>query len=928
MFAPTALGTANDLIVFCFDFDCIDPQFISLHGNGIDAGVLTIFDTVYPQQDRDIPYGDAPTLETTYEAIGIVNSSVYSARTITDIFFSSGGGTGFTFSEPLALPITLAPGESTIVITLLMPSSDGPIFDEVIILSDDPVEPLIAVTLSADGVESSALQVTDTLPPVDDLAMPFPILDGIASIVESVTLYNPGPTALSITGISLATPGIYTLENVPVLRAPLPPGGSIGFDVRFAPDYPLPVESFLDTIAITSDSGVNPIVDVALSSPGRFSTLDSDGDGIEDGTELNAGTDPLDPLSIDPNVYVDIVGGDDTTGFGTQAAPWATPVHAVAHVFGNPVNTISINIAEGTYPLGGSALSLDSHEHLLGSFDAATWTRPARSAGTASRTVDPSLTVLDAQSLSGGLVLDGLVDTLIDGLTITGGNTTGVIIANLDSSNTIENSVISNNSGGSGPGGLSITDSDLIISASTISGNDSGNLGGGMEIVGGSPLIIDSLIIDNKTSNIEGGAVLRGSSAIFDGVILASNTADFGAGAMWITDFSDAVVSNSFIIDNRTGGLAAGGIAIVSDSNSIVTNNVISGNSAPVGVGGGVFLAESAAIVSNNTISNNSAAAGQGGGLSLNGGVSSAITNNLFSENTGVAIADFVGGSTPVLTFNLFHDNPDGDYNDVGIIYTGAANINTNVAGASDNVDGDPLFVPKVFGLWTADPVYDPLINRTTFTDASAPFLADELVSEILNPSADPTLQAFVTGNSTTTVEVAGDFTGLVFNVEPYQVVDYSLIAGSGSTALDTGRDTSSIGFGAVVDDILGVARGFDGDGIGAGTTGDGSEYDIGAFEAAGASITVLFPNGGETLFRGTTETILWTSSGAVGPDVSITLHKSAQSLTITASTPDDGSFTWNVPPFLAVDSNYTIEITCVSDPLITDTSDATFSIQ
>ena len=50
------------------------------------------------------------------------------------------------------------------------------------------------------------------------------------------------------------------------------------------------------------------------------------------------------------------------------------------------------------------------------------------------------------------------------------------------------------------------------------------------------------------------------------------------------------------------------------------------------------------------------------------------------------------------------------------------------------------------------------------------------------------------------------------------------------SPAIDTGRDTSGDAFGAVTLDLLGCPRGHDGDGAGA-VTGDGSEYDIGAFE-------------------------------------------------------------------------------------------------
>ncbi len=53
------------------------------------------------------------------------------------------------------------------------------------------------------------------------------------------------------------------------------------------------------------------------------------------------------------------------------------------------------------------------------------------------------------------------------------------------------------------------------------------------------------------------------------------------------------------------------------------------------------------------------------------------------------------------------------------------------------------------------------------------------------------------------------------------------------SPCIDTGRDTSGEEFGAIVEDFAGWARPFDGDGLGAGSTGDGSDYDMGAHEFA-----------------------------------------------------------------------------------------------
>jgi hypothetical protein len=53
----------------------------------------------------------------------------------------------------------------------------------------------------------------------------------------------------------------------------------------------------------------------------------------------------------------------------------------------------------------------------------------------------------------------------------------------------------------------------------------------------------------------------------------------------------------------------------------------------------------------------------------------------------------------------------------------------------------------------------------------------------------------------------------------------------AGSPCIDTGRDTSAPSHGAVTVDLARTVRGSDGDGLGGGATGDGSDHDIGAYE-------------------------------------------------------------------------------------------------
>ena len=101
------------------------------------------------------------------------------------------------------------------------------------------------------------------------------------------------------------------------------------------------------------------------------------------------------------------------------------------------------------------------------------------------------------------------------------------------------------------------------------------------------------------------------------------------------------------------------------------------------------------------------------------------------------------------------------------------------------------------------------------------------------------------------------------------------------------------------------------------------------ATAAAGSTITVTSPNGGETLSRGSVMPIKWSSTGTPGNYVKIELYNGTTlSSTITTSTSlSAGSFNWTIPSTQAMGSNYTIRITSTTNSAISDTSNGTFTI-
>jgi len=100
------------------------------------------------------------------------------------------------------------------------------------------------------------------------------------------------------------------------------------------------------------------------------------------------------------------------------------------------------------------------------------------------------------------------------------------------------------------------------------------------------------------------------------------------------------------------------------------------------------------------------------------------------------------------------------------------------------------------------------------------------------------------------------------------------------------------------------------------------------AFDAAApppAPLTVLAPDGGETLTSGSSFTVRWSSDGSA-TTVRLELSQDAGATwTPIANAPNSGSFSWTVPP---ADTNRALlRISDANAPAVSDQSNATFSI-
>lgn len=93
-------------------------------------------------------------------------------------------------------------------------------------------------------------------------------------------------------------------------------------------------------------------------------------------------------------------------------------------------------------------------------------------------------------------------------------------------------------------------------------------------------------------------------------------------------------------------------------------------------------------------------------------------------------------------------------------------------------------------------------------------------------------------------------------------------------------------------------------------------------------SILVKTPNKGENWLRGTTKKIKWSSIGDTGANVKIELLKGGLvNEVIASSTPNNGSFSWNISAAHSLGSDYKISIESTTNSLYKDVSNKNFII-
>ncbi|HEU0036688.1 MAG TPA: choice-of-anchor D domain-containing protein [Kofleriaceae bacterium] len=254
-FAPTATGSATGTVSITSDASPT-ATIVTCTGTGVAPQI-----TVSPSA---LAFGEVRTGTTsTGQAVTITNSGTASL-TISNLALPG----GFTVSAP-AVPFGILPGASTTLTVKFAPTVDGPASGNLVITSNAASSPT-AVALSGTGV-SPRIAVAPSSHDFGDVRV------GTSSVPRTFTIQNPGNVTATVTAITVPAPFVAT--GVPSLPAQLAPGGSLAFDVTFAPTARA---SIAKAIAVTSDAGtantpitgrgIAPLI-AASPSPASFGTI-------------------------------------------------------------------------------------------------------------------------------------------------------------------------------------------------------------------------------------------------------------------------------------------------------------------------------------------------------------------------------------------------------------------------------------------------------------------------------------------------------------------------------------------------------------------------------------------------------------------------------------------------------------------------------
>ncbi len=358
-------------------------------------------------------------------------------------------------------------------------------------------------------------------------------------------------------------------------------------------------------------------------------------------------------------------------------------------------NTISLNTADHGGDGEGGGIGVDS-----GSYP----------------TIDNNNTITgNSANHGGGIFLRNGSSAQITGNEITSNDATndGGGIKCTGSNSSIDDNTISLNTARDG-GGI-YSDKNCIISNNEISDNTADYKGGGIRCQNFTGAIRGNQITGNSSTNEDGGGIYCGDmpGGLIEGNEISDNTAAGRGGGIACRLGGAPTIKGNVILGNEATSQPGGGIFCDGACDSLVSGNLIAGNSASSG--GGVALDGTTVVLDGNTICDNDATT-NGGGVHLWNASSATITNCIIAFNDALGGVEVGSGSPCAITYCDVYGNVGGDY--VAM---------TDLTGTGGNISVDPLFIDAAGGdyhlksvagrwdpvaeTWVTDGVYSPCID-------------------------------------------------------------------------------------------------------------------------------------------------------------------------------------------------------------------------
>ncbi len=265
---------------------------------------ITVADSVTPNNDLQIPFGDVTEMTTSDQSITVTNDGN------ADLVLGS-----IAVTNPVVAPFsilndncsaqTLTPAANCNFTVRFSPTSIGAFNNSFDIPSDDPDENPVTFSVNGNGigVPTPDISVTDEVAPVNDLQVPFGNVTEMTTAEQIITVSNDGNADLVMGNVAMVDPlaAPFSIISDNCSTQTITPAASCTFTVQFEPTS---TGAFNDTLDIPSNDSDEASVTLAVSGTGTATP-------VPDVTVTDAIV-PVDDLQI-PFADLTIAGISDQT---------------------------------------------------------------------------------------------------------------------------------------------------------------------------------------------------------------------------------------------------------------------------------------------------------------------------------------------------------------------------------------------------------------------------------------------------------------------------------------------------------------------------------------------------------------------------------------------------------------------------------------